>query len=125
MSTVTVYTFKDRNDSEQSFSTMDLAKARAHAAEHKFQLIANDYEWTESEPLDDFRETNMSDERWKALLTKTGDLMASGGLNLIEAAEQAVEEVDGTSEDVCNLVDYIGEAEDTARENDRYEAEYR
>jgi hypothetical protein len=52
-----VYTFRDRdNDSFGSFHTQDYEEAKQYARENRLRIIGNEYEWADSEDLDDFTE---------------------------------------------------------------------
>ncbi len=53
--TITVYTFRDANDSEWAFHTQDYQAAKAYAQANGLLVIANEYEWADSEPVDDYR----------------------------------------------------------------------
>lgn len=55
--TVTVYSFEDNSGSEYgSFTTQDYAEAKKYAADNKLLVVANEYEWQESHPLEDYRD---------------------------------------------------------------------
>jgi hypothetical protein len=53
--TVTVYTFEDGDGDEYgSFTTQDYAEAKAYAQDNRLCVIANEFEWADSHPLDDY-----------------------------------------------------------------------
>lgn len=54
MSTITLYTFEDAAGAPDSYSTQDYAEARDRAKRYSLRLIANDYEWADSELLEDY-----------------------------------------------------------------------
>ena len=51
---ITLYTFEDENGTEDSYSTQDIADAREYAQRYDRALIANEYEWTDSELIEDY-----------------------------------------------------------------------
>jgi hypothetical protein len=53
--TISVYTFVRDGHEFGSFSTQDYTEAKQYAAENRCLVIANEFEWAGSEPLDDFR----------------------------------------------------------------------
>ena len=53
---IEVYTFRDSEDNEQTFSTQNVIEARQHAEENKLALISNTYVFDDSELIDDYRE---------------------------------------------------------------------
>jgi hypothetical protein len=58
---VTVYTVEARKREETpypatDFWTYDYEEAKAYAAREHLIVIANEYEWADSEPLDDYTE---------------------------------------------------------------------
>ena len=55
MSTLTLYTFEDADGSEQTYSTTNTYEAREAAERNGWLAIANEYEWSDSEPAWDFR----------------------------------------------------------------------
>lgn len=68
---ITVYTFEDANGSEAGWTTGDYREARAYAAKHGYKVIANEYEWTDSEVVDDF--TGSEDTEGEADEDETAD----------------------------------------------------
>ncbi len=54
MATVTLYTFEDENGTEDSFSTFDGREARDRGQQYGMCVIANEYEWSDSEVAWDF-----------------------------------------------------------------------
>ncbi|HYH82284.1 MAG TPA: hypothetical protein VEX86_20915 [Longimicrobium sp.] len=67
--TITVYSFEKAGDEYGGFTTQDYREAKEYAAAHKLLIIANEFEWAESEPLDDFQ--TRADRR-AALLARVG-----------------------------------------------------
>ena len=59
---IEVYTFRDAQDREQTFTTQNASEARTHAQEQKLMLIANTYVFDESEVVQDYREREDEDE---------------------------------------------------------------
>lgn len=54
--TIEVYTFETDGDAPASdYRTQDINEARQYARQHRFSLIANQYEWADSELLEDYR----------------------------------------------------------------------
>lgn len=59
---VTVYTVEAKEGSAQTpypeseFHTQDYEEAQAYAQERKLRVIGNEYEWADSELLDDYTE---------------------------------------------------------------------
>ena len=58
---VTVYTVEARKRGETpypacDFYTYDYQEAKAYAAQYRLRVIANEYEWADSELLDDYTE---------------------------------------------------------------------
>jgi len=56
---VTVYTVEARKREDTAyphteFYTEDYEEAKGYAAEHRLMVIANSYEWADSEPLEDY-----------------------------------------------------------------------
>lgn len=52
---ITVYSFEDKDGNEfGSFTTQDYEEAKRYAAEGRLKVIANEYEWSESFPLEDY-----------------------------------------------------------------------
>lgn len=52
--TIEVYTFENADGDEWGFfTTQELEEARSYARENKLRLIANTFEWTDSELLED------------------------------------------------------------------------
>jgi len=55
---VEIYTFEDADgNSFTDWETQDMGEARAFAQEHQLRLIANTYEWSDSEMIEDYTET--------------------------------------------------------------------
>lgn len=52
--TLTVYSFEDADGCESGYTTQDYADAKRYAAEYRLRVIANEFEWAESEVVDDF-----------------------------------------------------------------------
>lgn len=52
--TITVYSFEDADGEVGSFTTLDAVKARDRALQHHLRVIANDYEWSDSEVVWDY-----------------------------------------------------------------------
>jgi hypothetical protein len=50
---IEVYTFEDADGAEQGYTTNDIAEAKRFARHHRLRLIANTFEWTDSELLED------------------------------------------------------------------------
>lgn len=60
MSVLHVYTFEDGNKGDEtgtadSFTTMDYDEAKERARQYGFALVSNNYEWQDSELLEDNR----------------------------------------------------------------------
>lgn len=56
--TVTVYTFEDADgQSADDYSTQDYQEAHAYAQKNQYMLIGNEYEWSDSELVEDFTPT--------------------------------------------------------------------
>jgi hypothetical protein len=61
--TISVYTFEHRRaDGEYetyngSYATQDYQQAKAYAQSVGLRIVANEYEWADSEPLDDYTRT--------------------------------------------------------------------
>ena len=54
--TITVYTFETENDEVATdYETQNLEEARVFAKENGYSLIANEYEWTDAELIEDYR----------------------------------------------------------------------
>jgi len=51
--TITVYTFEDANG-EDSFSTQDAREAKEYGARYGYRVLANEYEWADSDVAWDF-----------------------------------------------------------------------
>lgn len=54
MSTVTVYSFEDENGEPDDYTTQDYHEAYERAVCYGLKIIANTYEWSDSEVVDDF-----------------------------------------------------------------------
>ncbi len=54
MATITVYSFESKDGTEDTFTTVDVHEARERARRYRMKLIANEYEWTDSEVIEDF-----------------------------------------------------------------------
>ena len=52
---ITVYTFEADEGPGSDFSTQDADEARQYAYDHDLALIANEFEWSDSELVVDFR----------------------------------------------------------------------
>ena len=52
--TVTVYTFEDEDGSEQVWTTQNPVEARDYARLNQLKMIANEYEYSDSEVVEDF-----------------------------------------------------------------------
>jgi hypothetical protein len=75
MGTITVYTFRDADNQEYgTYSTQDYAAAKAYAAEYRLRIIANEFEWADSEDLDDY--TGTADEDAPASCVGCGGILA-------------------------------------------------
>ncbi len=48
-----MYSFEDSHGVEQSFTTRDIEEAKTYARKYKLRLIANIYEWSETELVED------------------------------------------------------------------------
>jgi hypothetical protein len=57
MDKITVYTFEWRDGHVDSFTTQDPVKARERGEQYGFKVIANDFEFTDSELAWDFTGT--------------------------------------------------------------------
>lgn len=53
--TITVYTFERGGYEYGSFTTQSYQEAREYARANRCRIIANEFEWSDSEPLDDFQ----------------------------------------------------------------------
>lgn len=63
MSTIEVYAFEDKDgESASDWTTQDVREAREFAAQHRYKLIARQYEYTDSELVEDFTEKDEADE---------------------------------------------------------------
>lgn len=54
MSTVTVYTFEDADGTEDTYTTQSAIEAKDRGQRERMRVIANEYEWTDSEMAWDF-----------------------------------------------------------------------
>lgn len=53
--TITVYSFEDRDGNEHGcFTTQDYKEALSYASRYRLRIVANDFEWSDREFLDDF-----------------------------------------------------------------------
>lgn len=52
---IEVYHFVNNQEQELSFTTMDPKEARAFAQQYGYLMVAHKYEFSESEPVEDFR----------------------------------------------------------------------
>lgn len=53
--TLTLYSFEDKDGNEpDTFTTMDYQEAKVYAQENSLRVMANEYEWAEAVPVDDF-----------------------------------------------------------------------
>ena len=50
-----VYTFEEADGTESTWSTQDPREAQDHGRKHGLAVIANEYEWADSEIAWDFR----------------------------------------------------------------------
>lgn len=53
--TITVYSFEKGGYEYGSFTTQDYREAKEYAQANRCKIIGNEFEWSESEPLDDFQ----------------------------------------------------------------------
>jgi hypothetical protein len=53
--TIEVYSFEDADGTEQGYTTQDYSEAKRYAQEYRLLIIANTFEWSEAEPVDDYR----------------------------------------------------------------------
>jgi hypothetical protein len=53
MASIEVYTFEDKDGAEQGYVTQDIEEARRYARRYQLRLIANEYEWSDSELVED------------------------------------------------------------------------
>ena len=53
--TITVYSFEDAAGNDMGWTTQDYREAKRHAAEFNLAVIANKFEFSDSELVDDFR----------------------------------------------------------------------
>jgi hypothetical protein len=60
MSTLILYTFEG-DDGKQDWNTMDYEEAREYASKYGYKIIANTYEWTDSELVEDCEESDACD----------------------------------------------------------------
>lgn len=67
--TITVYSFEKAGDEYGGFTTQDYAEAKEYARANRLLIIANEFEWAGSEPLDDYQ--TRADRR-AALLARIG-----------------------------------------------------
>lgn len=51
---ITVYSFEDRDGPSGSYTTQDYREAKEFARKNNLRVIANEYEWVDSEMVDDF-----------------------------------------------------------------------
>ena len=51
-----LYSFEDANGSERGYWTTDAVRAREYAQQNGLRWIANIYEWTDSELVQDYTE---------------------------------------------------------------------
>ena len=59
MSTIEQYTFEDANGHEYgSFTTFNITEAREYAQANKVRLVANTYEFSDSELVEDYTDEN-------------------------------------------------------------------
>lgn len=54
MATITLYTFEDADGTEDTFTTYDATVARERGEKYDMKVIANEYEWSDSEVVWDF-----------------------------------------------------------------------
>lgn len=55
MATITVYTFRDSDGNEDSYETQDPREAQEYGRRNEYEVIANEYEWSDSGTAWDFR----------------------------------------------------------------------
>jgi len=65
---IEVYTFEDADgDAFGSWTTQDISEARHYAIRHRLRIIANVYEWTDSELVEDYTEKDENNpDEWDA-----------------------------------------------------------
>lgn len=51
--TLTLYTFEDEFGTQDTFTTMDAAEARERARQYGMRLIANEFEYSDREVVED------------------------------------------------------------------------
>jgi len=51
---IEVYTFEDKEGNESDYSTQDYQEAEEYAKEYGYMIIANIYEWQDSELVKDY-----------------------------------------------------------------------
>jgi hypothetical protein len=62
---ITVYTVEGRDGKEvESFSTQDYEEARTYAQQHSLRVIANEHEFSDSYPVDDYTDQLTDDEEF-------------------------------------------------------------
>ena len=54
MATITLYTFEDVDGTESTYTESDVDKAQMHARDFDLRVIANEYEWADSQVIFDF-----------------------------------------------------------------------
>lgn len=64
---LTVYTFEDANGAADSWTTMEYDDAKRYAYQWNLRIIANTYEWSDSEPLEDYTQSDDSPEEQRFL----------------------------------------------------------
>lgn len=50
---ITLYTFEDANGTEDDYSTLNWADAHEYALTYSRRIIGNEYEWQDSEVIED------------------------------------------------------------------------
>lgn len=54
---VTLYTFEDSEGGEDTYSTFRASEAEDYAKKYHMRIIANEYEWSDSEVVADYTTT--------------------------------------------------------------------
>lgn len=54
MDTIELYSFEDADGTEQGFTTRDIREAREFAQKHGYRIIANIFEFSDSEMIEDY-----------------------------------------------------------------------
>jgi predicted DNA-binding protein (UPF0251 family) len=100
--TITVYTFEDMHgDDSGTFETQNYDEAKRHAAQYRLRIMANEYEWSEAYPLEDYTgadETHDVDEVAASLRVAPRTVtrwIQSGRLKVAEGTKRADWRVSG------------------------------